>query len=253
MPEPCNPKRIQTRLSLRARVINSRTMLPLFLLPLALLPLTAADVHTNFEGGALGKIEQVTPTHFRLSAKGETDQDHRNRQANWYYFRVDDAAPSKPLTLDMVDLPGEYNYKPNKGAITKDTPPVISYDNVTWTHLTTFDYDATEPKLTLHVTPTAKRFWIAHVPPYTNEHLARLRQDVRRSSEAQEQIIGKTPGKRDLLLWTITHGDANSTTKPTIWLFFRQHSWETGSSWAGEGAVRELLSNAALREKAIWK
>ena len=83
--------------------------------------LLVATIHTDFEGGSLGRIERVSDTHYRLGAKGEKDQDGRNRQANWYYFRVD-GAPKKEMTLDIVDLPGEYNYKPNRGAITKDTP-----------------------------------------------------------------------------------------------------------------------------------
>ena len=36
---------------------------------------------------------------------------------------------------------------------------------------------------------------------------------------------------------------------------FRQHSWESGSSWVGEGAIHALLahSSAKLREDVIWK
>jgi hypothetical protein len=38
---------------------------------------------------------------------------------------------------------------------------------------------------------------------------------------------------------------------------FRQHAWETGSSWAGDGAVRFLLSKderaARIRDQAIYK
>jgi hypothetical protein len=67
-------------------------------------------------------------------------------------------------------------------------------------------------------------------------------------------VIGKTLGNRDLLLWTIT--DASTTgPKQTVWLMFRQHSWEAGSSWAGEGAVRMLLSEegASLRRNRVWK
>ncbi len=112
----------------------------------------AASVSTDFEGGSLGRIQKVTETHFRLGAKGEKDQDGRNRQANWYYFRVD-GAPQQDVTLDIVDLPGEYNYKPNQGAITRDTPPVISYDGKLWRHIQTFEYDPAEPKLRLHVRP----------------------------------------------------------------------------------------------------
>lgn len=215
----------------------------------------AATVHTDFEGGCLGRIEKVSETHFRLGAKGEKDQDGRNRQANWYYFRVDDAG-TKELTLDMVDLPGEYNYQANRGAITKDTPPVISYDGRTWKHVDTFVYDAAEPKLTLHITPRQPRFWIAHVPPYTAEELGRLRADAMRNPDFREEKIGKTPGGRDLLLWTIATQPV-AKDRPTVWLMFRQHSWETGSSWAGEGAVRALLGDDAearrRRQTFVWK
>src|SRR5260221_1064289 len=120
----------------------------LILIPFAASMLGATTIHTDFEGGSLGRVEKVSDTHFRVGAKGEKAQDGRNRQANWYYFRVD-GAPRRELILDIVDLPGEYNYKPNRGAITKDTPPVISYDQRTWKHIDTFDYDANEPHLRL--------------------------------------------------------------------------------------------------------
>ena len=224
----------------------------LFLIPWVA---AAVTVHTDFDGGCLGRIEKVSETHFRLAVKGEKDQDGRNRQANWYYFRVDDAG-TKELTLDIVDLPGEYNYLPNKGAITKDTPPVISYDRRTWKHIDAFTYDPAEPKLTLRVTPTQSRFWIAHVPPYTAEELDKLRTDARRHPDFREQVIGKTPGGRDLLLWTVASQPV-AKNKPTVWLMFRQHSWETGSSWTGEGAVRALLRDDAearrRRQSIIWK
>jgi Zinc carboxypeptidase/Cytosolic carboxypeptidase N-terminal domain len=231
--------------------------MPMLRLLLLLAPplLAGVTIHADFEGGSLGRMEKISATHFRLGAKGEKDQDGRNRQANWYYFRVD-GAESKELTLDMVDLPGEYNYRPNKGAITKDTPPVISYDRPTWKHIETFTYDPGEPKLSIRVKPSARQFWIAHVPPYTGEDLGRLRAWSKRSPDFQEQAIGKTLGGRDLLLWTITAGVAGAD-KPTVWLMFRQHSWETGSSWTGEGAVRALLGDDAeargWRHAVVWK
>ena len=160
--------------------------------------LSAASVHTDFEGGSLGKIEKSSETNFRLHVIGQADQNHRNRQGSWYYFRVDNAG-SAELLLDMVDLPGEYNFKPNKGAITGDTPPVISYDNgKTWTHVTTFEYDAAEPRLRLRIKPKADRFWIAHTPPYTNENLSRLRHEIAADPAFHEEKIGKSIQGRDL-------------------------------------------------------
>jgi hypothetical protein len=34
---------------------------------------------------------------------------------------------------------------------------------------------------------------------------------------------------------------------------FRQHAWESGSSWAGDGAVRALLADAKLRAGVRWQ
>ncbi|MDQ6663655.1 MAG: M14-type cytosolic carboxypeptidase [Acidobacteriota bacterium] len=220
-------------------------------MPINLALLCAASVHTDFEGGSLGRVEKVSNTHFRLGVKGEKDQDGRNRQADWYYFRIDNAG-SRQLTFEMIDLPGEYNYQPNRGAVTQDTPPVISYDGKIWRHVTAFEYDSIEPKLVLRVRPSGARFWIAHTPPYTNGNLARLRDDIHRNPEFHERVIGKTPGGRQMLLWTI---GVQAPGKKTAWLMFRQHSWETGSSWVGEGAVRKLLGADAqsLRDRAIWK
>lgn len=214
----------------------------------------AATFSTNFEGGSLGAVEKVDERHYRLSVKGEKDQDGRNRQASWYYFAVTHP-PDGELLLDMVDLPGEYNYASNKGAITKATPPVISFDRKTWKHLEDVEYDAAEPRLRLKIHAAGKPFWIAHVPPYTDAELQVLRKEVRRHADFREEVAGKSLAGRDILLWTIHHGALQG--KKTIWLMFRQHSWESGSSWVGEGAVRSLLANTPaaqkLRQDYIWK
>ncbi|MGH9422338.1 MAG: M14 family zinc carboxypeptidase, partial [Thermoanaerobaculia bacterium] len=109
------------------------------------------------------------------------------------------------------------------------------------------------PRLSLHIQAAKATFWIAHCAPYTNETLAKLRDEIRGNADFHEQTIGKTLGGRDLFLWTITHG--KSKTKKTIWLMFRQHSWESGSSWVGEGAIRTLLASDSkkLRDRVIWK
>jgi hypothetical protein len=107
------------------------------------------------------------------------------------------------------------------------------------------------------VRPTAARFWIAHTPPYTNEHLAELRRHAGRTTHFREQVIGRTPGGRDLLLWTISDAKAAAGSKQTVWLMFRQHAWESGSSWVGDALVRALLADTEearrWRERIVWK
>ena len=223
-------------------------MIPFFLL--------AATVHTNFEGGNLGPVERVSDAHLRCAVKGEADQDGRNRQANWYYFRIDGAAGAQ-ITIDLVALPGEYNYRPNAGAVTKDTHPVYSYDQKTWKHFETVEFDNQEPRLRLRFRPERDPVWIAHVPPYTNRDLDRLLEGLGRRPHLRRQVIGKTVAGRDLLLLTITNPAVPEARKKVAWLMFRQHSWESGSSWAGEGAIRFLLSEDArarrIRDEVVFQ
>lgn len=221
-----------------------------------LLLLAAISFHTDFEGGNLGKVERVGAGHYRCHVVGETDQDKRNSQASWYYVRID-GARGQALTLDMVDLPGEYNYKPNKGSIVGDTLPFWSDDEKTWRQVTTASYDEKTPLLRVRITPRSDRIWLAHTPPYTNRHLARLLEEVRRSPHARVEVVGKTVKQRDMPLVTITDASAPDKDKRVVWILFRQHAWESGSSWAGEGGIRFLLSDAAeaqlIRRETIFK
>ncbi|HYO81796.1 MAG TPA: M14-type cytosolic carboxypeptidase, partial [Bryobacteraceae bacterium] len=203
----------------------------------ALILAATITVHTAFDGGSAGPVQHVGPAHLRVGVKGDKDQNGRNRQASWYFFEVRGAQPGQPLTIDMVDLPGEYNFKPNRGAITGDTPPLVSYDGRTWIHIDNVTYDATEPHLRLRLTPLGPKFRIAHTPPYTNGDLERLRRHAL-THGASEEVIGTSPEGRPLLLWTI------GTGSKTVWLMFRQHAWESGTSYVGEGAVHELLRDS---------
>lgn len=203
------------------------------------------SVTSAFEGGSAGRIEVVSLNHVRVGVRGEKDQDGRNRQANWYSFKVKGVQPLKPVTIDLVDLPGEYNYQPNRGAVNAETPAVWSNDGRTWHHVEDFQYDATEPYMRLRITPSGSNFWVAHTPPYTNRHLDQLWRDVRNTFHREQ--IGRSVDGRPLWLWS------TGTGPKTIWLMFRQHSWETGSSWTGEGAIRELARNATLRTGYTWK
>ena len=216
----------------------------------------ALTVVANFDGGNIGKVEAISPTHVRCALTGQVDQDGRNRQANYYYFRID-GAKGKEVTIDLVNLPGEYNYVPNQGAVTRDTVPVVSDDNKAWTYIDKIEFDAKVPQLRLRVTPKADRIWISHVPPYTNDHLARLMRDIRSNRDFKSTEIGKSVKGRPLYLFTITDTKIPEAQKKVIWLMARQHSWETFTSWAAEGAVRFLLSDAPaakqLRQGAIWK
>jgi Zinc carboxypeptidase len=60
-----------------------------------------------------------------------------------------------------------------------------------------------------------------------------------------------------MVLLTITNPAVEQSRNRVVWLMFRQHAWETGSSWAAEGAIRFLLSTdrraGAIRDRVIFK
>ena len=218
--------------------------------------LSSMTFSTGFEGGSLGKIVRVTDTYTRCILLGEVDQFGRNRQISWYYFRID-GAPDSELTIDFTDIVGEYNFRPGAQAITPDTPPVYSYDNQHWTHAPKQNWTAVASSMRLRIRPRQPRLWIAHVPPYTTQHLARLLESIKGVPDLEHQVIGKSVQGRDIPLLTITSPGGDPQQKKVVWLMFRQHSWEAGSSWVGEGAIRFLLSSdpvaARIRRETIFK
>ncbi len=218
--------------------------------------LAAIAITADFEGGSIGQVRQLAENHFQCALEGETDQDGRNRQATWYYFRID-GAEGREMTIDLVDLAGEYNFRPNKGGVSDKTPPVVSYDQERWEHLTSIEYDPGEPRLRLRLQPARSPVWVAHVPPYTTEQLGRLWGDVSAHAHLRRETIGKTVEGRGMLLFTITDPAVVDREKKVVWLMFRQHAWESGSSWAAEGALRFLLSSEEaarrIRRETIFK
>ncbi len=223
---------------------------------LGLALLAAITITADFEGGSLGAVRPLADHWFQCALEGETDQDGRNRQATWYYFRID-GAENRPLTIDLVGLAGEYNYRPNKGGVSDKTPPVVSYDRERWAPLTSVEYDPETPRLRLKLRPERSPVWIAHVPPYTTEHLRRLLDDIRAHPHLEERRIGKTAEGRDMVLLTVSDPSAPARAKKVVWLMFRQHAWESGSSWAAEGALRFLLSSTEtarrIRRETIFQ
>src|SRR5262249_5878624 len=128
----------------------------------------AITITTSFEGGSLGRVEQIAPDHLRCAVKGQADSNNRNRQANWYYFRLDNL-PQQVIRLDFSDRVGEYHFRPGTHAVTKNTRPVFSYDDRSWTAFedSATSWDEKAVSLTLRFKPAKRTMWIAHAVPYT--------------------------------------------------------------------------------------
>ena len=204
--------------------------------------LVAIGIQANFEAGNIGRIEKVSETHFRCGVPGESDQDKRNRQPSWFYFRMDGVA-GQEVTVDLVDLEGEYNYRPNDGRGLRNMRPVFSLDNRNWKHFENVEWIDKPAAIRVRFRITGDRIWIARIAPYTNRDLDGLLARFRKHPDLSEEAIGKSVEGRPIRLLSVTNSKVPAASKKTIWLMARQHSWETGTSWVAEGAVRFLLSS----------
>lgn len=216
----------------------------------------AATVHTSFEAGSAAKTEWVSENHFRCWVRGETDQDNRNSQPSWFYFRLDGVA-GRDLTVELAGLAGEYNYRRHKGAGLRDMRPVYSYDNREWRFMEAGVFDPEASTLRFKLKPEGKQVWIARQPPYTTRHLEALLESLRGHPAYREEVVGKTVGGRPMTLLTVTNPRTPEKDKAVIWLMARQHAWESGTSWVADGALRWLLSAdpeaARIRDRFIVK
>jgi hypothetical protein len=210
----------------------------------------------NFEDASLGRIEPIDPTTFRCHVLGQQDQRGRNRQATWYYFRMDHVA-GRDITLTLTDFVGEYHDRPGACPMGPDIVPVFSDDGKTWRHFPAIQWDPQKKETTLHLRPERDSIWIAHVPPYTPADLQRLLNDLRDRPCAVIETIGRTAQGRDIPMVTVTNADLPDEGKKLVWLQARQHAWEAGTSYVMEGALRFITSDdpAArdLRDKVIFK
>jgi hypothetical protein len=211
-------------------------------------------VSTNFEGGMLGPVQKLSDTHFLCSVTGQADHDGRNRQVSWYYFCVSNAK-GRELTFTLTDLRGEYNYKPGGICINEQSPPVVSNDGKNWQHLKTMTFDKATDRASFIIMPQSDHVWIAHVEPYTASRLNQLLGEIRGHADLKDDIIGRSVEGRDLHLLTISGPAGKKSEKPVLWLMCRQHAWESGTSFVGEGAIRFLLSDEgkSYRDPVIFK
>ena len=212
--------------------------------------------HKDFPGGSLGRVEEVASNHFRCHVEGQADERGRNRQATWYYFRIDDAR-GRDLTLTLTNFVGEYNDRPGAVAMSAETIPVFSHDGEHWQHFPTLAWNNLTKEATLQARAEKDSLWIAHVPPYLPSRLDKLLADVRSSPLARVRVLGQTVQGRDLHLVTVADLDPSAPAKPCLWLIARQHAWEAPTSFVMEGALRFITSDApaarALRARADFQ
>ena len=214
----------------------------------------AVRFNTAFEGAAMGDVEVVGETAFRVHVPGQQDARGRNRQATWFYFRMDNVR-GRDLTITLTGfLPGEYNDRP-ASHMNGEPKPVFSFDGEHWQHFSTMDWESTKQEGTLHLRPESDSVWLAFVQPYPHSRLVRLLETIAASPHARVEIVGRSVLGRDLPVVTVSDFSKPDALKKTLWLQARDHAWESPTSFIMEGALKFIVSNdpaaQALRENYL--
>ena len=205
--------------------------------------------NSHFPGGCLGKIAALeNPDSFRCHVPGQYNELGRNRQASWFFFRIENVK-DRDVTLVMTDYIGEYNFRPGAVPMKATITPVCSEDGKTWRHIETMEWDNEKKETTLRLHPTTDVLWVAHVPPYTHDRILKLLDELNASPFARIEVFGETVEHRPLHLVTVTDWNVPDDKKKHLFLMARQHAWEAPTSLVGEGAMRFLVSDDPLAKK----
>ena len=212
--------------------------------------------NTNFEDATIGRIEKIDEVTFRCHVAGQSDERGRNRQANWYYFRMDHVK-GKSLAITLTDFVGEYNDTPGAVAMNASIRPVFSDDGHSWKFAENMQWDDQKKEATVRLQVETDSVWIAHVPPYTTSDLIRFLDELNARPPVLVETIGKSVNGRDLFLVTVTNPATPDAGKKVLWLIAREHAWETGTSAVMEAALRFISSDdpeaVRLRDRIIFK
>lgn len=209
-------------------------------------PAEELSVSTDFPGGS-AQVRRIDPERAEIEISPAVHPDRG--WPCWWYFRVDGAEAGQQMKVIVV--PSEQPFREAQrlpAAWALPQRAAVSDDDQNWLHTELGDVNEFRGVYTFPA--PAERFWIAWGPPFLPAHAeALLSRAQEQLSEAERFVLAETRGGRPVLGLRIGGGD-----KPqAIWVQARQHAWETGGSWVGQGFLEWIVSDApsavALRER----
>lgn len=205
-------------------------------------------VSADFPGGSIEvkEIEQTTSVLHLMPAL----RPERGWPA-WWYARLDGLKPGERVTVHIHANPRTFIPAPPFARVlgaewAQPAQAVISADNTTW--LQTETGTQVERARKYVFVASAERMWIAWGPPFVLEHAHALLARVMRAPTTQGFVLAKTRGGVDV------PGVSIGVGPKAVWVQARQHAWEAGGSWVGQGFIEWVAGNdpaaEALRQMA---
>lgn len=169
----------------------------------------------------------------------------------WWYLRVDGAAPGKPIDLTVSGHPGPF--RPGGAALAaswaQPRRAALSDNDRDWRQTPEASLDAAARTATYRFEAPAARFWVAWGPPFLPAQAEALLAATAAAHPGAERFrLATSRGGRPVPGIRIGRPDAPAA----IWVQARQHAWEAGSSWVGQGFLEWMAGDdpaaKALRE-----
>jgi len=203
------------------------------------------------EGGGTprdaNRIEQVRPDEFRIRASFEEGGQSVLRHAVSRIDLICRNAGTGPTAVTVhLDLSGDgkrtdYDNKPESGMKQRDfifiQPPGGGWrqvDGTTERWVTTVKFNAPPGETKVGLSP-----W------YTYADYLRFVKALPQHRHLEKRMVGKSDGGREHWELTVTDLSVPAEKKRRIFWQAREHAYETWSSFAMEGLVEFLLSDAA--------
>ena len=197
-------------------------------------------VSINMEGASAKNI-LVSGNSITFHPGGDGDRGF----TCWWYAKVEGVDTSKPfsVTVDAAGLKqsrdraiGSYWALPDR--------MTFSYDQTNWLHSGIGKNNKTSSTWAIKK-PERSTVWVAWGAPYTPSNSKSLSERLP-PEICKPFILCKTRGGREVQAMKVT--SLKNTPKKVIWIQARQHAWESGSSWVGEGLMEWISGDS---EKAI--
>ncbi len=213
------------------------------------------QVTTSFEGGSAELVAiNVESGQLHIQPSVKTEQGW----PCWWYFKLEGLTVDQNVTLKVTANPQPFRHDSVlRAAWSQPDRAAISTDNVQWSQTAPCERLSGDVAVYRFRAP-AKQVWLAWGPPFLPSHAeALLARVAKQESSAVRFELAQTRGGRRVPAIRIGGGSAENPAQYGVWVQARQHAWEAGSSWVGQGFLKWVASDApAARElrrvATIW-
>ncbi len=210
----------------------------------------AFSVATDFEGASCRvlKVDEAAQ-----SVEVMPGGDPQRGWPCWWCFRLDGCTPGKPVTVLLhgsdAPMPRDDKHQPLAAFWAMPPRAFVSTEGVRW--------ETSEPGkmegAVMHYafTPSAASVRVAWGPAFTPKDAKTLVHGLAEAhpSFAQVEELCRSLEGRPVPMLHLKENSAADEQRAVVWIEARQHAWESGSSWVGQGCMRWIVSNAT---EAAW-